>query len=133
MMNDSGAALSGLRADPPDGPLDDLLVLVDDVAIPSGTFRIRAQGSAGGHNGLKSVEAMVGTRWFARLRIGVGPAPPLYDEDDLPDFVLSPLPPEEHAAVVALLPAMGDAVECWMAEGAERAMAQFNRKPAAEP
>ena len=132
MMNDSGAALSGLRADPPDGPLDDLLVLVDDVAIPSGTFRIRAQGSAGGHNGLKSVEAMVGTRWFARLRIGVGPAPPLYDEDDLPDFVLSPLPHEEHAVVVALLPAMGDAVECWMTEGAERARAQFNRRPAAD-
>ncbi len=132
MMNDSGAALSGLRADAPEGPLDDLLILVDDVAIPAGTFRIRARGSAGGHNGLKSVEAMVGTRWFARLRIGVGPAPPLYDEDDLPDFVLSPLPAEEHAAVAALLPAMGEAVECWMAEGAERAMAQFNRRPAAE-
>ncbi len=132
MMNDSGAALSGLRADPPEGPLDDLLVLVDDVAIPSGTFRLRAKGSAGGHNGLKSVEAVVGTRWFARLRIGVGPAPPLYDEDDLPDFVLSPPPPEEREAVVALLGPMGDAVECWMSEGAERAMAQFNRRPAAE-
>jgi len=132
MMNDSGAALSGLRADAPDAPLDDLLVLVDDVAIPSGTFRLRAKGSAGGHNGLRSVEATVGTRWFARLRVGVGPAPPLYDEDDLPDFVLSPLPAEEHAAVIALLPTMGDAVECWMTEGTERAMAQFNRRPAAE-
>jgi PTH1 family peptidyl-tRNA hydrolase len=132
MMNDSGAALSGLRADAPEAPLDDLLVLVDDVAIPSGTFRIRAKGSAGGHNGLKSVEAMVGTRWFARLRIGVGPAPLLYSEEDLPEFVLSPLPAEEHAAVTALLPAMGDAVECWMTEGAERAMAQFNRRPAAD-
>jgi len=132
MMNASGAALGGLRADAPDAPLGDVLVLVDDVAIPCGTFRLRAGGSAGGHNGLKSVEAAVGTQWYARLRIGVGPAPPLYDEDDLPDFVLSPLPPEEREAVTALLPAMGDAVECWMSEGVERAMALFNRRPTAD-
>lgn len=132
MMNASGAALSGLRADVPDAPLDDLLVLVDDVAIPTGTFRLRAKGSAGGHNGLKSVDAAIGTQWYARLRIGVGPAPPLYDEDDLPDFVLSPLPPDERQAVAGLLPAMGDAVECWMSEGVDRAMALFNRRPAAE-
>jgi len=128
MMNDSGAALSGLRAPSPESPLEDVLVLVDDVALPSGVFRIRARGSAGGHNGLKSVEAAVGTRWYARLRIGVGPAPPLYDEDDLPDFVLSPLPREEREAVSALLPEMGDAVECWMTDGAERAMERFNRR-----
>jgi PTH1 family peptidyl-tRNA hydrolase len=132
MMNDSGAALSGLRAAAPEAPLDDLLLLVDDVAIPSGAFRIRAGGSAGGHNGLKSVEAAIGTRAYARLRIGVGPAPPLYDEDSLPDFVLSPLPPDERQAVTDLLPAMGDAVECWMTEGVDRAMALFNRRPAAE-
>jgi len=132
MMNDSGAALRGLRAAEPGGPLDDLLVLVDDVALPSGTFRIRARGSAGGHNGLRSVEAAVDTQWYARLRIGVGPAPPLFDEEDLPDFVLSPLPPEERQAVEALLPAMGDAVECWMSDGIERAMTLFNRRPAAD-
>jgi PTH1 family peptidyl-tRNA hydrolase len=132
MMNASGAALRGLRAPTPDAPLDDLLVLVDEVALPSGTYRVRAKGSAGGHNGLKSVETALGTRWYARLRIGVGPAPPLYDENDLPDFVLSPLPREEHDAVVALLPEMGDAVECWMTEGAEQAMAKFNRKAKSE-
>lgn len=132
MMNDSGAALRGLRAPEPGGPLDDLLVLVDDVALPSGTFRIRARGSAGGHNGLKSVEAAIGTQWYARLRVGVGPPPPLFAEDDLPDFVLAPLPPEEREAVVALLPVMGDAIECWMTDGVERAMALFNRRPAAD-
>jgi PTH1 family peptidyl-tRNA hydrolase len=132
MMNDSGGALSGLRASEPGAPLDDLLVLVDDVALPSGSFRIRGRGSAGGHNGLKSVDATLGTQWYARLRVGVGPAPPLYDENDLPDFVLSPLPPDERAAVTALLPEMEDAVECWMAEGVERAMALFNRRPAAD-
>jgi PTH1 family peptidyl-tRNA hydrolase len=132
MMNASGAALRGLRAPAPDAPLDDLLVLVDEVALPSGVYRVRAKGSAGGHNGLKSVEAALGTRWYARLRIGVGPAPPLYDENDLPDFVLSPLPREERDAVEALLPEMGDAVECWMTEGAEHAMAKFNRKAKSE-
>ena len=132
MMNASGAALRGLRSPAPEDPLDDLFVLVDDVALPSGVFRVRASGSAGGHNGLKSVESSVGTRLYARLKIGVGPAPPLYDEDDLPDFVLAPLPPAEHEAVVALLPVMGDAVECWMSDGAERAMAKFNRRPASE-
>ena len=129
MMNDSGSALRGLRAAAPDGPLDDVLVLVDDVALPSGTFRFRAKGSAGGHNGLRSVETAVGTSWYARLRVGVGPAPPLYNEDDLPDFVLSPLPREEREAILALLPTMCDAVECWMTEGAEQAMAKFNRRP----
>jgi PTH1 family peptidyl-tRNA hydrolase len=132
MMNDSGAVLRGLRAPSPDTPLDDVLLLVDDVALASGTYRVRASGSAGGHNGLKSVEAAVGTRLYARVRIGVGPAPPLYNEDDLPDFVLSPLPREEHEAVVALLPEMGDAVECWMTEGAEHAMAKFNRRKKSE-
>ena len=130
MINASGAALSGLRASAPDALLEDLLVLVDDVALPTGTFRLRARGSAGGHNGLKSVEAEIGTQWYARLRVGVGPAPELRGEDDLPDFVLSTLPPEERAAVDALLAAMGDAVECWMTEGAEQAMTLFNRRPA---
>jgi len=132
MMNDSGAVLRGLRSPTPETPLDDVLVLVDDVAFPSGTYRVRAAGSAGGHNGLKSVEAAFGTRLYARVRIGVGPAPPLYDEDDLPDFVLSPLPKEEYEAVVALLPEMGDAVECWMTEGTEQAMAKFNRRKKSE-
>ncbi len=56
-MNASGAALASLRADPAFDPARDLLILVDDFAIPSGTFRLRGEGSAGGHNGLKSIEA----------------------------------------------------------------------------
>ena len=125
-MNDSGRALSGLRPAEPGGPLEGLLVLVDDVALPVGYFRVRPGGSAGGHNGLKSIEATLGTRLYARLRIGVGPAPE--DVDDLADFMLAPMPPEERAAVAELLPVMAEAVECWMAEGAERAMARFNRR-----
>jgi len=125
-MNESGRALSGLRPAEPGGPLPGLLVLVDDVALPVGTFRVRARGSAGGHNGLKSLEATFGTRDYARLRIGVGPAPE--GVDDLADFVLAPMAKADRAAIEALLPQMVEAVECWMAEGAERAMARYNRR-----
>jgi PTH1 family peptidyl-tRNA hydrolase len=125
-MNDSGRALSGLRPSEPGGPLADLLVLVDDVALPVGYFRVRGRGSAGGHNGLKSLEAVLGTRWYARLRIGVGPAPE--DVDDLADFMLEPMPRAERAAVAELLPVMAEAVECWMTDGVERAMTRFNRR-----
>ncbi len=125
-MNDSGLALRGLRPAEPGGPLEGLLVLVDDVALPVGYFRIRPRGSAGGHNGLKSIELTLGTRHYARLRIGVGPAPE--DVDDLAEFMLAPMPAEELAAVAELMPTMAETVECWMSEGAERAMARFNRR-----
>lgn len=128
-MNRSGAALTGLRAPSPDAPLPELLVLVDDFAIPTGTFRLRATGSAGGHNGLKSVEGALGTRHYPRLRIGVGPVP---EGTPRHDFVLEPMPPEERRLVEELLPEMCDAVECWMRDGVERAMAGFNRKARAE-
>jgi PTH1 family peptidyl-tRNA hydrolase len=125
-MNDSGRALSGLAPAEPGGPLADLLVLVDEVALPVGYFRIRAHGSAGGHNGLKSVEATIRTREYARLRIGVGPRPE--HVDDLADHVLGQMPRDERRAIEELLPTMCEAVECWMTEGAERAMTRFNRR-----
>jgi len=125
-MNDSGLALHGLRPAEPGGPLEGLLVLVDDVALPVGYFRIRPGGSDGGHNGLKSVEATLGTQRYARLRIGVGPAPE--GVDDLAEFMLAPMPAGQRAAVADLMPGMAEAVECWMAEGVERAMARFNRR-----
>lgn len=125
-MNDSGRALSGLRPAEPGGPVDGLLVLVDEVALPVGYFRIRAKGSAGGHNGLKSIETTIGSRHYARLRIGVGPKPE--HVDDLADFMLSPMRRADRAIVAELMPVMVEAVECWMVEGAERAMARFNRR-----
>ncbi len=125
-MNDSGRALSGLAPAEPGGPLGDLLVLVDEVALPVGYFRIRARGSAGGHNGLKSIEAVIGTQQYARLRIGVGPKPE--HVDDLADHVLDTMPRTEQRAIEELMPTMCEAVECWMSEGTERAMTRFNRR-----
>ncbi len=125
-MNDSGRALSGLAPAEPGGPLADLLVLVDEVALPVGYFRIRARGSAGGHNGLKSVEAAIRTREYARLRIGVGPKPE--HVDDLADHVLDEMPRADREAIAELMPVLCAAVECWMAEGTERAMTRFNRR-----
>jgi peptidyl-tRNA hydrolase, PTH1 family len=124
-MNRSGAALAPLLARPEFDPSRDLLVLVDDVALPLGRFRLRGAGSAGGHNGLKSVEGTLRRQDYARLRIGVGPVPA--GLDDLADFVLAPFPDEERAALDALLDPMADAVECWVEHGVERAMATHNR------
>lgn len=124
-MNRSGAALAPLRSFPGFDPASDLLVLVDDVALPTGKFRLRGAGSAGGHNGLKSVEGALQRQDYARLRIGAGPFPP--DAGDLADFVLSPFEPEEQDLLEGLLDPMSEAVECWLTEGIETAMNRYNR------
>jgi len=124
-MNRSGAVLAPLRAVSEFDPSRDLLILVDDVALPLGRFRLRGAGSSGGHNGLKSIEGALQRQDYARLRIGVGPAPP--DLEDLADFVLAEFEPEEREALGELLEPMSEAVECWLEEGIEKAMAKFNR------
>lgn len=125
-MNRSGRVLSGLRPAEPGGPLPDLLVLLDDFALPVGSFRLRAQGSSGGHNGLKSIEQTLGTQGYGRLRIGIGPLP--VGTDGWADYVLEPMPRADRRLVDELLPEMCDAVECWMTDGIEQAMARFNRR-----
>ncbi len=124
-MNRSGAAVAPLLALPDFDPSRDLLILVDDVALAMGRFRLRGAGSAGGHNGLKSVEGVLRRQDYARLRIGVGPVPAGLDE--LSDFVLDPFPREDREALDALLDPMADAVETWLDEGIEQAMAKHNR------
>ena len=130
-MNRSGAALAPLLALPEFDPSRDLLILVDDVALPIGRFRLRGAGSAGGHNGLKSVEGTLRRQDYARLRIGVGPVPP--ELEGLSDFVLDPFLPEERELLGSLLDPMADAVESWLTDGIEKAMAQHNRRPDATP
>jgi PTH1 family peptidyl-tRNA hydrolase len=124
-MNRSGAVLAPLRAIETFDPAADLLVLVDDVDFDVGRFKLRGAGSAGGHNGLKSVEGTLRRQDYARLRIGVGPRP--MGPDDLADFVLDRFTPEERATLDALLDPMAEAVECWLEDGIERAMNRFNR------
>lgn len=123
-MNRSGAALRVLEDLAGFDPATDLLVVVDDAAIDVGRVRLRPSGSAGGHNGLKSVSGALRSDDYARLRIGVGQRP---SGVDLADWVLSPMPEEDEDVVVGLLPELTEAVEVWMTEGVEAAMNRFNR------
>ena len=111
-MNRSGAALASLRADPAFTPARDLLILVDDFQIPLGTFRFRPEGSAGGHNGLKSIEGALQSQNYARLRVGVGPLPE--GTGDWADYVLVPFEQNELEQVESLMPQMIEAVEKWL-------------------
>ena len=114
-MNASGSALVSLLAEPAFNPSTDLLILVDEFRIPCGTFRLRAEGSAGGHNGLKSIEGALQSQQYARLRIGVGPLPE--GVADWSEYVLAPFTPEQHEQVEAALPQMVDTVTKWLHEG----------------
>lgn len=124
-MNRSGQALAPFLGLPGFDPAADLLVLVDDVATDLGRFRLRGAGSAGGHNGLRSIEGALRRQDYARLRIGVGPRPP--EADDLADFVLDAFSPDERDVLHGLLDPMADAVEAWVAHGIEKAMSWHNR------
>lgn len=123
-MNRSGAALQGLAGAGTFEFARDLMVVVDDAALEVGRIRIRARGSSGGHNGLKSVEAALGTQEWARMRVGVGPPP---EDEDLADWVLSPFAVEDEERVRALLPAAVDGLRTWIEEGVEAAANRCNR------
>jgi len=130
-MNLSGQALKNFVRRPFWSPARDLLVVVDEVQLPVGRIRIRPRGSAGGHNGLKSVEHALGTQEYARLRIGVGPSEErkgIYK--DLADFVLAPFAKDEKEEILALMPQLTATVETWLKEGVEKAMNLHNRRAA---
>ena len=101
----------------------DMLVIVDDIALPLGSLRLRARGSAGSHNGLASLIERVGTVEFPRLRIGVGPVPP---GQDWVAFVLGRYPAEVSAAVEASKEKAVMAVISWVCDGVEKTMNKFN-------
>jgi peptidyl-tRNA hydrolase, PTH1 family len=127
-MNLSGAALRPYLRRFGWSAAKDLLVIVDEVALPLGTYRLRSRGSAGGHNGLKSIEAALGNQDYARLRIGIQPTDANRQVGDLSDFVLDRFGAEEKAIVMDLMPKLADAVDIWLAEGIEKAMNLHNRK-----
>jgi PTH1 family peptidyl-tRNA hydrolase len=109
--------------------LADLFIVVDDVNLELGRLRARPSGSAGGHNGLKSVIAAFGTDDFARLRIGVGRGD---GRLDLADHVLAKFDPEERTIVAEAVGRAADATELFVAEGIAAVMNRFNRKEDAE-
>ena len=127
-MNLSGKVLVPYLRRPFWSPATDLLVLVDDVALPVGRYRLRARGSAGGHNGLKSIEQAIGGREYPRLRIGIRPVQQDRELGDLTDFVLSPFAKAERETMVELMPRFTDAIELWLREGIEQAMNEHNRE-----
>jgi len=105
--------------------LPDLLIVVDDVNLELGRLRARAGGSAGGHNGLKSLIEQLGTEDFARVRIGVGRGDA---RRDLADHVLATFDPDERTVVAETVSRTADAVELFVAEGIGPVMNRFNRK-----
>jgi PTH1 family peptidyl-tRNA hydrolase len=122
-MNRSGDCVAALARHKAPDPAD-VLVVVDDVALPLGRIRLRAGGSAGGHNGLKSVIERMGTDAFPRLRMGVGDD---RQGRDLADHVLSRFRPEEYQPLEAMIARGVDAVLCWATAGIERAMSEYNQ------
>lgn len=105
-------------------PPQHVLVVSDEVALPIGKLRVRARGSAGGHNGLKSLIACLGTEDFPRIRLGVG-APP-HPEYDMADWVLSAFKNQDAEDMAAAAERAAKAVECYILHGPERTMNLFN-------
>ncbi len=120
-MNLSGGVLVQYARRPFWSATNDLLVLVDDVAIPAGTWRLRAEGGAGGHNGLKSIQQAIGTQQYARLRIGVGD-PERAAGGPLSDFVLGAVGKRDAEVIRGLFPVMAEVVEAWMRGGIKAAL-----------
>ena len=121
-MNVSGASVAEAARYWADSP-EDVLVVADDVNLPLGRLRFRAGGSAGGHNGLKSIIAQLGSQDFPRLRIGVG------DDRggaDLADHVLGTFSPDERQVVEETIERAVSAVLCYLDDGLETAMNRYN-------
>jgi len=128
-MNASGQAVRPMmefwKLDP-----DDLLVVLDDVALDLGRIRLRAAGSAGGHHGLESIIRHLGHERFARLRVGIG-APPSAKEGA--DYVLSRFACHEQPKIDDAVHRAADAAETWIRRGTEAAMSRFNQAVESEP
>ena len=120
-MNRSGQAVATVMGFYKAG-LSDLLVVLDDMALEPGTIRIRAKGSAGGHNGLADIIEKLGTESFSRLRIGIGQS----NKEDAVDFVLDKPAKTERLALDEGIEKSRKAVLCWVEQGIEATMNQFN-------
>jgi PTH1 family peptidyl-tRNA hydrolase len=122
-MNLSGRAvgrLSRVHEIPP----GQILVVYDDLDLPSGRLRMRSEGGAGGHNGMRSIIETLGTQAFPRLRVGIDRPPGRMDPAE---YVLQPFAKEEEACITQAVERAVEAIECWLAEGIRAAMDQFNQ------
>jgi PTH1 family peptidyl-tRNA hydrolase len=124
-MNLSGEAVACLVAkhELQRGSSGSLIVISDDLALPFGVIRLRARGSAGGHNGLKSIIASLKTEEFIRLRIGIQPEHPVGDTSR---FVLDEFPQSARAEVEKILERSAEALRAVLRDGIDKAMAQYN-------
>jgi len=121
-MNSSGEAVGALVKFY-QVPLARLLVVVDDADLPVGELRLRPGGSAGGHHGLESVEARLGTREYARLRIGIGRQSA---KREITSHVLGRFNAAEAALMDKVINVASNQMECWLDAGIQKAMSQFN-------
>jgi PTH1 family peptidyl-tRNA hydrolase len=121
-MNVSGMAVQSAMAfyqlTPPD-----LMIVLDDLALPCGKIRLRSGGSSGGHNGLRDIERVLGTDQYPRLRLGIDPAPA-----NIPgrDYVLGKFSPQQRSLTDPAVIRAGDAIVKWIEKGIESAMSLFN-------
>jgi len=121
-MNLSGKAVQGAMAFYQLTPAD-ILIVLDDLALPCGKLRVRSGGSSGGHNGLKDIERALGTSQYPRLRLGIDAAPPYMDAKD---YVLSRFTDEQRKLIAPAVARATDAALMWIEKGINAAMNVFN-------
>ena len=129
-MNRSGAPVKAALRQTSAALEDDLLVVTDDVDLPLGRLRLRREGSAGGHNGLRDIIATFGSNEFNRLRVGIGRSG---STRETVNHVLSTFRPNERDLATEAIATAADAVELWLADGIEAAMNRYNGVDLAEP
>ncbi|HSV14771.1 MAG TPA: aminoacyl-tRNA hydrolase [Tepidisphaeraceae bacterium] len=121
-MNVSGKAVQAAMAFYQLAPKD-IVVVLDDLALPCGKIRLRPGGSSGGHNGLRDTERVLGTDQYPRLRLGIDPAPPRVPGKD---YVLGRFTPEQRKLLDPAIVRAASAIVTWIDKGIELAMSQFN-------
>lgn len=124
-MNLSGESVRALTDFYKIDETSQLIVIYDDISLPPGQLRIREKGSAGGHNGIKSIISHLGGQEFLRIKVGVGEKPAGWD---LADYVLSRFAEDDRKKVEEALERAADAAVCLMTDGVEAAMNEYNRK-----
>ena len=124
-MNLSGESIRALTDFYKIDETSQLIVIYDDISLPPGQLRIREKGSAGGHNGIKSIISHLGGQEFLRIKVGVGEKPAGWD---LADYVLSRFAEDDRKKVEEALERAADAAVCLMTDGVEAAMNEYNRK-----